>query len=315
MKYRKLGETGLDVSALSFGASSLGSVFKPIDEGEGVRTVHTALDLGINLIDVSPYYGLTKAETVLGKALKEVPRDRYLLSTKAGRYGESEFDFSPERLASSVEESMRRLHVDYVDILLLHDIEFVPLEPIIHESIPALQRLKEQGKIRLYGISGFPLSMFEKVLAQAPVDVMLSYCHYALNNDRLNGLLPLVEEKGVGLMNASPLSMGLLSSQGPPDWHPADEEVKAACREAARCCRDNGLDLAKLAIQYAVSNEAIPTTLVGTASPANLANNVSWLEEPVDEAALAQVRRILEPVHNRTWKVGLDENNGEVAGE
>src|SRR5438046_165879 len=107
MIYRALGKTGLQVSALSYGASPLGSVFRPIDEAEGIRTVHTALDLGINFIDVSPYYGLTHAETVLGRALATVARDRYILATKVGRYGENEFDFPAARVTRSVHESLR----------------------------------------------------------------------------------------------------------------------------------------------------------------------------------------------------------------
>jgi len=124
MNYRPLGTTGLNVSALSYGASALGSMYGNIDESQGIPTVHEALDLGINLIDVSPYYGLTKAETVLGKAIQQTDRSKFILSTKAGRYGENEFDFSPNRIITSVEESMRRLNTDYIDILFLHDIEF-----------------------------------------------------------------------------------------------------------------------------------------------------------------------------------------------
>src|SRR5215213_3667297 len=92
MEYRALGHTGLKVSALSFGGSSLGGVFHNINEADGIRTVHVALDGGVNFIDTSPYYGITRAETVLGKALKEIARDRYLLATKVGQYGEGQFD-------------------------------------------------------------------------------------------------------------------------------------------------------------------------------------------------------------------------------
>src|ERR1041385_1323003 len=133
MKYRPCGPTGLQVSVLSYGASPLGSVFRPVDEAEGIRTVHTALDLGINFIDVSPYYGLTRAEEVLGRALATVPRDRYLLATKGGRYGESEFDFSAARVTASVEESLRRLGVEYVDLIQCHDIEFGDLDQVVNE--------------------------------------------------------------------------------------------------------------------------------------------------------------------------------------
>lgn len=309
MQYRKLGNTGLEVSAISFGASSLGSVFRPIDEREGIRTVHEVLDRGVNFIDVSPYYGLTKAEEVLGKALQDVPRDRYFLSSKAGRYGQDTFDFSPQRLVQSVDESLVRLKTDYLDVLLLHDIEFVPLEPIIAESIPTLERLKEQGKIRFYGVSGFPLKIFRTILEHATVDCVLSYGHYSLNNNALLSLLPQIEEKGVGLINASPLSMGLLSDKGPPDWHPATAEIKEACHRAAEYCRAVGSSLAKLAIQYSVANEAIPTTLVGSANPQHMINNLQWSEEPLDLDVFQEVQAILRPIHNQIWCSGLAENN------
>lgn len=185
MKYRKLGNTGLEVSVLSYGASSLGSVFRDVPKEEGIRTVHTALDMGINLIDVSPYYGLTKAETVLGESLQTVPRDRYILSTKAGRYGQDEFDFSRERIIRSAEESMGRLGTDYLDILLLHDIEFGSLEQVMEEGIPALEELKQSGKIRYSGVTGLPLPIFETVLSRTALDVILSYCHYSLNDTTL----------------------------------------------------------------------------------------------------------------------------------
>ncbi|MBZ9537071.1 aldo/keto reductase [Cytobacillus oceanisediminis] len=154
MKYRKLGKTGLDTSILSFGASSLGSVFRAINEKQGIHTVHEAVNRGINLIDVSPYYGLTQAEVVLGKAILEMKRDDIILSTKAGRYGENEFDFSSERIIKSVDESLKRLNTDYIDILHLHDIEFGSMDQIIHESIPTLNKLKQQGKIRFTGVTG-----------------------------------------------------------------------------------------------------------------------------------------------------------------
>lgn len=304
MKYRKLGNTGLDVSVLSYGASSLGSVFRDVPKEEGIRTVHTALDMGINLIDVSPYYGLMKAETVLGEALQTVPRDRYILSTKAGRYGQDEFDFSRKRIIRSAEESMGRLGTDYLDILLLHDIEFGSLEQVMEEGIPALKELKQSGKIRYSGVTGLPLPIFETVLSRTALDVILSYCHYSLNDTTLLQLLPLLKSRGTGLINASPISMGLLSNRKVPDWHPASAEIQAACRRAAEYCRDNGEDIAKLAVQFSTANEQIPTTLVSTATPENIRNNIKWTEEPMDEQLLAEVRDILKPIDGATWPSG-----------
>jgi L-galactose dehydrogenase len=307
MKYRKLGQTGLEVSILSYGASSLGSVFRNIDEAEGIKTVHTAIDNGINLIDVSPYYGLTKAETVLGKAISEIQRDKFILSTKAGRYGDNQFDFSKQRIFASIEESLTRLQTDYVDILLLHDIEFGSFDQVMQEGIPALQQLKKEGKIRFFGVSGLPLSIFENVLNQTELDVILSYCHYSLNDTSLLSLVPLLQEKQTGLINASPLSMGLLSSRPVADWHPASEEIRLICKQAADFCEKNGYDLSKLAIQYSVQNETIPTTLVSTASVENVKKNINWTSEPIDEELLNNVLDILKPIHNKTWPSGNAE--------
>ena len=312
MRYRKLGRTGLDVSILSFGASSLGSVFRETDERESIRAVHAALDAGINYIDVSPYYGLTKAETVLGKAIREIPRDRFLLSTKAGRYGADEFDFSYNRILTSIDESLARLHTDYVDLFFLHDIEFVPADIILEEAVPAALRLKEQGKIRFWGFSGLPLQMFEKLLQKTEPDVVLSYCHYSLNDTSLLGLLPELEARGIGLVNASPLSMGLLSLRGAPGWHPAPPELKAVCRKAAEFCAARGTDIAKLAVQFSTANERIPTTLVSTANPDNIAKNARWVEEPIDEELLRDVLKLLEPVRNVTWVSGRPEYNENI---
>ena len=165
MEYRTLGKTGLKVSALSFGASSLGGVFKPVDESVAIRTVRTALDCGINFIDVSPFYGYTKAEEVLGKALKGIPRDRYYLATKVGRYGDADFDFSAKRSAESVEESLRRLGVNYVDTIQAHDNEYGDLNQVVRETIPALRQMQKQGKARFVGITGYPLKIFRTILA------------------------------------------------------------------------------------------------------------------------------------------------------
>jgi L-galactose dehydrogenase len=309
MNYRPLGQTGLQVSALSFGASSLGSVFRPIDETAGLRTVHTAIDLGINLVDVSPYYGLTKAETVLGKALATMPRDCYILATKVGRYGADEFDFSAQRVTASVDESLRRLQVDHIDLIQCHDIEFGSLNQVVHETLPALRKIQERGKARFIGITGYPLSIFRTVLEQAEVDTVLSYCRYSLNDTALDSMIPYLQQKGVGIINASPLSMGLLTVRGAPEWHPASEALKAACTKAAGHCRSKGVDIAQVALQFSLSHPDIATTLVGTASPENLKKNIAWSEQPSDPVLLAEVREILAPVQNTTWPSGQPENH------
>ncbi len=309
MQYRTLGATGLKVSKLGFGASPLGGVFREVDEAEGIRAVHAALDFGINFIDVSPYYGLTRAETVLGRALKGVRRERYYLATKVGRYGADRFDFSAGRVTASVDESLERLGAGHIDLIQCHDIEFGSLNQVIEQTLPALRKLQETGKVRFVGITGLPLKIFRSVLAKTDVDTILSYCRYCLNDASLEALLPFLMERRVGVINASPLSMGLLSDRGAPAWHPAPSDIQAACGRAAAYCRAQGTDISRLAIQFSTSNPSIATTLVGTASPENIEKNVRWLEEPLDEELLREVLRILDPIRNKTWPSGLPENN------
>jgi L-galactose dehydrogenase len=311
MEYRALGQTGLKVSALSFGASSLGSVFRATDDAESIRTVHSALDLGINFIDVSPYYGDTKAETVLGRALKEIDRDCYYLATKVGQYGNT-FDFSAERVTRSLDESCERLGVDYIDLLQCHDIEFVELSQIVNETLPALQKLKSDGRIGHVGITGLPLNIFTKVIDQVEpgmVETILSFCHYELNDTSLESLLPYLKQKQVGVINASPTGMGALTPRGAPDWHPASPEIIAGCRRSVEYCESIGADIVKLAVQYSISHPEIATTLVGTANPENIRKNISYAEEPIDQELLDRVLDILKPVHNRNFSRGLPENH------
>src|SRR5260221_6991412 len=173
MKYRPLGRTGLSLPWLSFGASSLGQEFRPVDLSEALRAVRVALDLGMNFIDTSPYYGRGMSEVLLGVALRGVPRDRYILGTKLGRYDANHFDFSAQRVVESVDVSLHRLGVQHLDIILCHDIEFVNMSQIVEETLPALRKVQQQGKVRFVGISGYPMIIFRYVLDRANLDVVL----------------------------------------------------------------------------------------------------------------------------------------------
>ncbi len=298
------------MSALSLGASSLGGgVFGPVEESQAIRTVHTALDLGINLIDVAPFYGDTRAETVLGKALKRIPRDRYVLGTKVGRYGDATFDFSAQRITTSVDESLARLGVDYVDFIQSHDNEYGDLNQIIGETLPALRRIQKQGKARFVGVTGYPLKIFRQILSETDVDTVLSYNHYSLNDTTLLQLLPFLEDKNVGILNASPVSQGLLTNQGTPDWHPAPEATKRVCREVASYCQKHGSDISKLAIQFALGNSRIHTVIVGTASSEIIEKDIRWIDEPLDHELLARVQSMMAGIKDQTWIVGRPENN------
>ena len=311
MQYRTLGATGVKVSALAYGGSSLGSEFRPIDEAEGIRSVHAALDHGINLIDTAPYYGRTTAETVLGKALKGVRRDRYVLATKVARYGKTaaEFDFSAARVKKGVDESLARLGVDHVDFIQVHDMEFGSIEQIITETIPALREVQKAGKARFVGITCLPVKLFKQVLDRVAVDQIQNYCHYCLNDTALADLLPYFKAKNVGIFNSAPLAMRLLSNEGPPDWHPAPALLKQKCAEAAALCRAHGTDLGRLALQFSMANPDIHTHIVGTASSKRVLENIADAEAPLDQQLLSEVLAILAPVRNLTWSSGRPENN------
>jgi len=299
MKYRKLGTTGFNVSILSYGGSSLGSVFRKIDENEGIKTVQNAFAYGINYFDCSPFYGLTEAERIMGRALKKLPRDQYFLSTKTGRFGWNEFDFSYNRIIQSAEESMKRLNVDYLDILNFHDIEYnncFYLDQAINEGLPAFEKLKEQGKIRFFGIATYPLKMIREFIKIYDVDIVMNHNHYSLNDTRLLNLLPLIKEKNIGLISSAPLSSGLLSARGVASWHPAGENEKAIIDKAVEFCTEQGTSLEKLAIQFSIACEDIPTTVVSTANPERIKMNAQFVDEPLNLDMVEEVRKILKPI-------------------
>ncbi|KAA8536326.1 hypothetical protein F0562_028804 [Nyssa sinensis] len=273
LERRDLGNTGLKLSCVGFGASPLGNVFGPISDHDAIACVREAFSLGINFFDTSPYYGGTLSEKVLGKSLKAlgVPRNEYIVATKCGRYVEG-FDFSAERVTKSIDESLERLQLDYVDILQCHDIEFGSLDQIVNETIPALQKLKETGKIRFIGITGLPLEIFTYVLDRVP-----------------------------------PWHKG-----GPPEWHPASPELKAQCQAAAAYCKEKGKNISKLAMQYSLSNKDISSVLVGMNSVRQVEENVAAAIELTtvgkDEKTLSEVEDILKPVKNQTWPSGIQQS-------
>ena len=314
MVYNEIGKTGMKVSNLSLGASSLGGVFHDIREAEGIRAVHVAVENGINFIDVSPYYGHLKAEVVLGKALRDIPRDSYYLSTKVGRYGKdgvNTWDYSAQRAIESVYESMERLGVDYIDLINVHDIEFqatLPggLQKVVDETLPALVGLRREGLVGHVGITDLQPENLKWVIDHSEdgvVESILNFCHYSLNDTMLADYVGFFEQHGIGVINASPLSMGLLSQRGAPAWHPASKELKEACARAAAFCQEKGYPIEKLAIQFSTSfNPRIATTLFSSANPDNVLKNISYVNEPMDEELVMQVQQIIGDQMFSRWK-------------
>ena len=309
MERRKLGKTELELPVISYGASSLGQEFRRISIDEALRSCRTAIDLGMDFIDTSPFYGRGMSEVMLGQVLRDIPRDSFTLGTKLGRYDLHHFDFSAKRVAESIDISLHRMGVDYIDIILCHDIEFVKMQQIVDETIPAIQKIRDQGKVRYIGFSGYPMKIFPFIIDQIDIDVVLSYNNYHLQNTRFSKLFSYLNERNIGIMNAGPFCARLLTNTSLPNWHKEPEGVRNACKKAAEFCSNHGVDIAQLAVQYCVANTDITTTIAGSANPDNVQNWAKWAEIPIDQELLQGVLSILDPVKDIGHIEGLTENN------
>lgn len=316
MQTTRLNDDGPAVSVLALGGASLGGVYQEVSQTEADAVVAAALDAGINLIDVAPYYGLTRAETALGQALKGRPRDSFVLMTKVGRYGDKGWDFSREATLRSLDDSRARLGVDTIDVLQCHDIEHGDRRQLLDETLPLMRELKAQGVIGRVGVTGYDLGLLEEVALSQGVDTVMAYCTYTLQDQRLADSARRLNAAGISVFNASPLGMGLLTDQGPPDWHPGHASVHAAAAEAARLCRQAGTDLSRVALQFALQTapaHGIASTVVGMSKPVNLARNIEALTAPIDPDVLEAVEAVLAPVLNKGWDV-LPGNGGKAGG-
>ena len=312
MNYRSLGATGLMVSAIGFGAAPLGDVYRPMSDEACQATVDAALEGGVNLFDVSPYYGATLAETRLGKALRGHRQSIYLV-TKCGRYGLNDFDFSRRRILRSIDKSLSRLQTDHVDLLLAHDIEFGDMRQIVEETVPALLEIKRSGKARFIGVSSFQLRIMAALARSHKVDAVLSYCRSNLLADDVDRMLvPTLDSAGAGLINASPLHMGLLTPEGPPAWHPAPLELREVAAAVVDLCHTHNLSPMQVALRVCLDHPYAASTLVGMSSPEQVQSNLASLHLELDTNFLRQLHEIVAPVKNTVWPSGLPANADDV---
>ncbi|XP_037806794.1 L-galactose dehydrogenase-like [Lucilia sericata] len=269
MEYRVLGRTGLKVSKVSLGTGTLSSFYGDLDVKEAIATIHKALKAGINYIDTAPYYGLGRSEEVLGMALKDVPRSAYYVATKVGRYNptyEGMIDFSAKKTRESVEQSLQRLGLDYVDIIQIHDIEFTKdFDIVINECLPELEKIVKEGKARFIGVTAYPLKALKECIkaANGRFDTVLSYARYTLCDDSLKSYLDFFHNENLGIVCASAHALGLLTNAGPQPWHPTNDEQKQLCRKAANICKEANIELGKLAMHYCMQLDGVATFLTG----------------------------------------------------
>lgn len=312
MVYSSFGKTGLEVSLLGLGTSELALVYNTPEEENGIQTVVNAIKSGINYIDTAPYYGQGKAEIVLGKALKQIPRNTYYLATKVSRYGaepQNMFDFSGSFALKSFDESLQRLGVDYVDIIQVHDVEYAKdADIVVNETLPALQKLKDMGKVKFIGITGYTLARLKEVLERTAVhvDIVLSYCRCTLFDNSLKDYIPFFKEKNLAIINAAILGMGLLTHNGPPDWHPTGPEIKKACMLAAQYCKEQNVNISKLAACYSFSQPDIGTHLIGMQNErlleANLISLHGGLSPHEEQVKLEIIEKYFKNLTKTHWE-------------
>ena len=299
----QLGKTDIMLPPFSIGTATFGNVYGDMKQDIMGELVDTAIKNGLNYFDTSPYYGNKLSEINLGKALEGHARETFIVSTKVGRYGDDIFDFTESTILTSIDDSLKRLKLDYVDILLLHDIEFGNIDVIINEALPALQKIKDSGKAKYIGFSCYPVNLIEKVIKKSTIeiDVILSYAHYCMLNNRLDEMIPFLKTNNIGIINASPLCMGLLSTNPVSDWHPAPLSMRSYIQEKSLLLNlQFDVKIEDFALNYVLYNTDIPTTLVGIKTLEELEKLISLLDRDQDfsEDIYIHIFNYLDKYHN-----------------
>lgn len=312
MEYKELGKTGLFVSKLSFGSGPLGCHYGTYDEADAIEAVRQAIKQGINYIDTAPWYGQGRSEATLGKALKGIPREAYYIATKVGRYEldyDNMFDFTVEKTKKSFKKSLELLGLDYVDVIQVHDIEFAPsLDIIITQTLPELSKQVAERKARYIGITGYPVSVLKECIEKSNINIscVLSYARLTLIDDNLLEYIPFFKKHNIGLINAAALCMGLLTNNGPPNWHPTSDETKKQCENAAQYCKDHNVELSKMAIWHSMQYINVDTNLIGIQNTKQLQMNLDILRNGITEKEKTILQEIqekfLSTIKNQHWE-------------
>jgi D-threo-aldose 1-dehydrogenase len=281
--------SGAALTELGFGAAQLGNLYRPTGEDEARAAVDAAWDAGIRYFDTAPHYGLGLSERRLGAALRDRPRDEFVLSSKVGRllvpsgYPEGtmddqgfavpatlrrEWDLSRDGIRRSVEESLDRLGLDRIDIAYLHDPDEHG-EQAHAEAVPALIELREEGVVGAVGAGMNQSAMPAEFVRRHDVDVIMLAGRYTLlEQGALDDLLPAALERGVGIVAAAVYNSGLLSKSRPAadatyDYGPVPADVLARANAIADVCEEFGLTLPEAAVAYPLRHPSVVSVVVG----------------------------------------------------
>ena len=275
---RRLGRTGLEVTGLSMGGAGIGR--GDVTDDDAVEAVHRGIKLGINYLDTSPLYG--ESERRVGLGLADGWREKVFLATKTGTHPEWHGDFSASGTRKSVENSLCLLGTDYLDVCLVHDPD--SMSPIIAKggALEELQRMREEGLIRFIGLGVREHEFHRIAIATGLVDVILTYLDYTLlSQTAADSLLPFVAEHDIGVINGSPIAMGLLSGIEPDKNTRSPEGEKA--HQLWQWAQENNQNILNLAIQFCLRQPLIHINLTGSKNVAEVEQNFAAATTPVPE--------------------------------
>ncbi len=294
---RPLGAFGENVSALGLG---LGALARRAASDPWEPTIHAAIGCGMTSIDVAQGEDRAASEEKAGRILAPF-RDDIFLSSRCSPLDGQPFDVSAKAVRAQLEDSLRRLQTDRIDLYHAHDIEAAGAKRLLGEVLPALVDARERGDIRYVGASGGFLGLLHEILVTFPIDAVLSYARLDLvNADLLEATLPAAEERGIAVINASPLHMGLLAdprvSQVAADGSPIGSDPTAiAAQRAFQLAKEEGMSLPRLAVAFAAQESRVATTLIGCATPQEVQENARAFLAPctaAEQAVIADVRAL-----------------------
>jgi D-threo-aldose 1-dehydrogenase len=318
---RVLGKSGLEVTVLGFGGAPLGDLYERLDDAAAIATVDAACAAGVTLFDTSPLYGHGLSEHRFGTVLRRLPRQDFVLSTKVGRWfdvrrpraGETRFvggfphravfDYSRDGALRSFEQSLLRLGLDRIDILLIHDLDRRnqgdQLEPRFAEAMNgayrALARLREEGVVKAIGVGVNEADMCARFARAGDFDVMLLAGRYSLlEQPALEDFLPLASAKRIGVMLGGVFNSGILATGAVPgaryNYLAAPPEQLERVRRLETVCRAHGVPLARAALHFPLGHEAVSALVLGAVAPAEVARNLAAFAEPVPAALWADLK-------------------------